>query len=237
MSFTKLLLTLLVLASARCQVISPVHSDMNFRVEPGARTCFFERARAGQTLEAQYQVLDGQHGDLDISFDIIDPSGSKILSDYKKPQNAIIMDLTEDGDYAFCMDNTYSRMNSKLVFVYVLLEDKIEESTEAIVEEDQNEEVLEWMGVDENGEQYFVEIRHIAASMSRTLAQVVRARHMMDLYAATKTRDSYLAFEETFVVDAWSALQICCMVLVGAVQVYMIKKLFNKPSEDLKSYY
>lgn len=223
-----------------CTTQSIHESDINFRVEAGARTCFFEKGIAGQMMEAYYQVLDGQHGDLDIIFEIIDPNGVKLVSDYKKAQNSIIMDLSTDGDYVFCMDNSYSLMNSKLVFVYVVIENKTsdQEAEVKVVEEgEEKEEVLEWTGVDAQGETYYVEVKYIAESLTRTLKHVVRARQLLDLYAAVKSRDSYLAFEDTFIVDMWSAFQISFMVLVGMVQVYMIKKLFNKSVNSIDRLY
>lgn len=211
--------------------------DVNFRVEPGDRTCFFEKGKAGQIMEAQYQVIDGQHGDLDISFDIIDPNGNILVSDYKKSYNSIIMELTVDGDYVFCMDNTFSVMNSKLVFVYVVIENKTEDTTTVTTAEGhEGEEILEWMGHYDNGDPYYIEVTQIAETLTRTLKHVVKARHLLDIYGATKSRDSYLAFEDTFIVDVWSGCQISLMVVVGLVQVYMIKSLFNKPA-SVKSMY
>lgn len=219
-------------------------SDVNFRVEPGTRTCFFERGIAGHTLELFYHVLDGQHGDYDISFDVIDPNGKKILSDYKKSQNSVLIDLETDGDYAFCMDNTYSLLNSKLVFVYVMIEKQVKENdTEAPVSfinedgvEKTVEEVLQWVGKLENGDDYYIDVDDIENSLSRTLKHVAKARHLLDLYGAMKTKDSYLAFEETFVIDIWSGFQISFMFVVGMLQVYMIKSLFGQSQTVLHTF-
>ncbi|XP_049877793.1 transmembrane emp24 domain-containing protein 1-like [Pectinophora gossypiella] len=231
----------------QCATPEVYETDMNFRIEPGARTCFFERGEAGQIMEAKYQVIDGQHGDYDITFIIKDPDGDEIVNDYKMSHNSIIMDLTVSGDYVFCMDNTHSVMNSKLVFVYVLIEDKPSESTEETKvdeddgktegEEKHEEEILEWMGTLENGENYYVEVSDIAESLTRTLRHVVKARHALNMYSALKSRDSYLAFEDTFIVDVWSAFQISFMCIVGLIQVCLIKKLFNKPSRAIHGFY
>lgn len=216
-------------------------ADVNFKVDAGTRTCFFEKGEVGQTMELYYQVLDGQHGDLDISIDVKDPTGATLVSDYKKSQNSIIMELAHDGDYMFCLDNTYSVMNSKLVFVYVVIEDRLGFKDEAAVsnvdeegKEYAEEEIVEWLGEDEEGNNYAVAVTVIIESMKRTLNHVVRARHMLDMYAATKSRDSYLALEDTFIVDVWSSFQILFMVCVGMLQVYMIKRLFDSPSSTYK---
>ncbi|XP_032521409.2 transmembrane emp24 domain-containing protein 1-like [Danaus plexippus] len=210
-------------------------TDVNFRVEAGTRTCFFEKGKAGQIMEFFYQVIDGQHGDLDISVEVIDPEGNKLVSDYKKSENSIIMDLEHDGDYVFCLDNTYSIMNSKLVFVYVVVEDRKDDSeTEVtIVNDGDEEEIVEWLGQDRDGSNYTIEVSKINESLIRTLNHVVKARHMLDMYSATKSRDSYLASEDTFIVDCWSGFQITLMSSVGFLQVYMIKKLFDRPNTHI----
>ncbi|XP_047993986.1 transmembrane emp24 domain-containing protein 5-like [Leguminivora glycinivorella] len=237
-----ILITLFLILRACTAQVTTFETDMNFRVEPGDRTCFFENGKAGQILEASYQVIDGQHGDLDISFDIVAPDGTMLASDYKQPYNSLIMELKQDGDYVFCLDNTFSVMNSKLVFVYVLIEDKVAEVIEKATDPEANvtsveKEVLEWRGTLPNGEVYYMEVAQIADSLSRTLKHVVRARHLLDVYGASKSRDSYAAFEDTFIVDLWSAFQITFMCGVGTLQVYMIKKLFNKSTKNTNSYY
>ncbi|KAF9415487.1 hypothetical protein HW555_006909 [Spodoptera exigua] len=217
--------------------------------------CVYETGKGGQMLEVYYQVLDGQHGDLDINFKVIDPKNVTLLTDKKSSENSIIMDLEMDGDYAFCMDNTYSMMNSKLVFLYVLVEDKhgatrsdveaktTESADSGDVEKDaegdeaEPKEVLEWQGTDENGESYYLEVGKIADSLSSTLAHVVKSRHLLSIYSAAKSRDSYLAFEDTFIVDVWSGIQISLMFVVGMLQVYMIKKLFSRNYLGYKDIY
>lgn len=225
-----------------CNVVLPqeiYETDMNFRIDAGTRTCFFEKGKAGQVMELYYQVIDGQHGDLDISVDVLDPNGVKLLSDYKKSQNSIIMDLTQDGDYVFCMDNTYSLINSKLVFMNVIIEDTVKENDEkvSVVDGAENDEIeiVEWVGTTEDGEEYKIDVTLIIDSLVVTLNHVMKARHMLDLYSASKSRDSYMALEDTFIVDAWSAFQIVFMIIVGLIQVYMIKKLFTKQTYSVKS--
>ncbi|XP_039757825.1 transmembrane emp24 domain-containing protein 1-like [Pararge aegeria] len=226
----------ILFVSDKCAAQIFYETDLNFRVDAGTRTCFFEKGETGQTMELYYQVLDGQHGDLDISVDVTDPTGAALLSDYKQTQNSIIMELEHSGDYVFCLDNTYSIMNSKLVFVYVVIEHRISDNAEdpvvSTVDEEgkEHEEVLEWIGEDKEGNNYTIAVAVIIESIKRMLSHVVHARHMLDLYAASKSRDSYLAIEDTFIVDVWSCFQIVFMICVGIIQVYMIKKLFDSPS-------
>lgn len=232
-----------IILSTKCYGQNIYVSDISFRIEPGARICVYESGKAGQMLEVYYQVLDGQHGDPDITFEVTDPNEGKLVTDIKTSENSIIMDLEVDGDYTFCMDNTFSLINSKLVFLYILIEDKDSaskvEAEVAVEGADGTEEpeVLEWQGTDENGQAYYLEVAPMADSLSLTLGHVVKSRRLLNIYAATKSRDSYMAFEDTFIVDVWSSFQISLMCVVGILQVYMIKKLFNTPQHGYKSIY
>lgn len=101
-----------------------VYSQKEFtvRIEPGAIECFYERTQKNQVIDFEYQVIDGGHGDLDISFELINPNGHPIVTEYKKSDNIHRFDATFDGDYRFCFDNTFSSFNSKTVFFELILE-------------------------------------------------------------------------------------------------------------------
>lgn len=228
MSTTRIIISILLL-NYFDTTFSTTESDITYKVDPGSRTCFYEKARSGQMLEVQYQVTDGNHGDLDISFDVIGPNGEQIVNDYKKQQNSIITDISEDGDYVFCLDNTHSVLNTKTVFIYILIDDEIEAEAPVSTIEDgtEYEEILEWMGVDADEEPYYIEVNVIAKTITKVLKHVVKARHLLDLYGASKSKDNHLVNEDTFIVDMWSGFQISFMILIGTIQVVMIKKLFG----------
>ncbi|VVC91547.1 unnamed protein product [Leptidea sinapis] len=202
------------------------------RIDAGTRTCVFEKGNAGQILEFYYQVLDGQHGDLDISADVFDPRGNRLVADNRKSQSSVIIQLEHSGDYVFCLDNTHSLINSKLVYLSITIEDeKGQEGEVTVVDDNGEEEILEWVGIDENGASYSIEVEKIVQSLTHTLKIIVKAKHLLDKYSANKSRDVHLAAEDIFIVDAWSLFQISFMMCVGFTQVYLIKRLFNKPCD------
>lgn len=237
MDYLKHILIILLVKLTNIYTTS-IENDMTFKVDAGEMNCFFEKAEIGQMLEVQYQVIDGQHGDLDISFDIIDPNGIKILSDYKKSQNSIIQDIAVTGEYVFCFDNSFSLMNTKTVFAYIMIEHPEQEEDEikvSVIEgdtEQNEEEILEWMGYMANGEPYYVEVKLIINALTQTLKHVVKARHLLDMYGVKKSRDGHMAYEDTLIVDMWSGFQITFMCIIGLIQVYMIKKLFQRPEQN-----
>lgn len=114
----------LCLTIAQTITADAVYSQREFtvRVEPGAIECFYERARKQQIIDFEYQVIDGGHGDLDISFELQNPNGHPIVTEYKKSDNIHRFDATFDGDYRFCFDNSFSSFNTKTVFFELILE-------------------------------------------------------------------------------------------------------------------
>lgn len=96
--------------------------ELTVRVEAGAIECFYERAQKNQILDIEYQVIDGGHGDLDISFELQNPNGHPMVTEYKKSDNIHRLDLTVDGDYRFCFDNSFSSFNTKTVFFELIIE-------------------------------------------------------------------------------------------------------------------
>lgn len=67
-------------------------------------------------------VIDGGHGDLDISFELQNPNGHPIITEYKKSDNIHRFDAIIDGDYRYCFDNSFSSFNTKTVFFELIIE-------------------------------------------------------------------------------------------------------------------
>lgn len=96
--------------------------EITVRVEPGAIECFYERVQKNQIIDFEYQVIDGGHGDLDISFELQNPNGHPIITEYKKSDNIHRFDAIVDGDYRYCFDNSFSSFNAKTVFFELIIE-------------------------------------------------------------------------------------------------------------------
>jgi len=50
------------------QFVTCIEREMTTPIEPGTKDCFYQYVKAGETLDIEYQVIDGGHGDLDIRF-------------------------------------------------------------------------------------------------------------------------------------------------------------------------
>lgn len=113
---------LLMLGATNAAANVYLQRELTVRIEPGKIDCFFAKAFDKQVIDIEYQVIDGGHGDLDISFELLNPTGYPHISEYKKPENIHRVNTNMDGDYKFCFDNTFSTFNSKLVFFEIIIE-------------------------------------------------------------------------------------------------------------------
>lgn len=195
--------------------------EMTITVEAGKRECFYHFVELGQIIDIEYQVIDGGHGDLDINFDLSDPNKRILFADFKKPDNLHRHQVQQlPGDYAFCFDNTISHLNRKTVFFELIIEREGEEPRP----QDLYEGLLP-------EEVYELQVQDIQDSIHTVKAHLTKARQVQEILRSFEARDRNLVEENYFKVNVWSGFQVLAMLLVGTVQVIMLRSLFNPESK------
>ncbi|XP_034247611.1 transmembrane emp24 domain-containing protein 5-like [Thrips palmi] len=193
--------------------------EFTVNVEAGVSECFYETVKAGQVMDVEYQVIDGDRGELDINFHWSAPSGRQIVSDFKKAENSHRHEATEDGDYKMCWDNSISRFNSKTVFFEFLLDQD---------QDDWFKNGLEGnLDVDSVVEKYEMTVDELKQSITRVHTLLSSVRQMQDVMRAYEARDRNFIEGNFELVNRWSIIQVFIMVLVGGLQVYMVRSLFD----------
>ncbi|KAI8116709.1 hypothetical protein FF38_09939 [Lucilia cuprina] len=194
--------------------------EMTVHVDAGKKECFFHNVKLGETIDIEYQVIDGGHGDLDISFSLADPIGLIIVTDFKKPENIHRHDVQKEGDYRFCFDNTFSTFNRKTVFFELIVEKEGEQN----LGDDQWNDVLEGLTPEEY---YEMKVQDIMDYVGRIRMQMTKARQIQDMLRSHEARDRNLAESNFSKVNTWSLFQICAMVAVGLLQVFLVRSIFD----------
>ncbi|KFM73125.1 Transmembrane emp24 domain-containing protein 1, partial [Stegodyphus mimosarum] len=111
-------------------------SELTITINPGAVECFFQKAKAGSSVEVEYQVIDANFGDveihqeLDINFQLFSPHGRELISDYKQSDATHRYDVKEDGDFKFCFDNRHSHFSKKTVYFELFVDSNPEDYTD-----------------------------------------------------------------------------------------------------------
>lgn len=204
--------------------VQSVEREITINVDPGRQDCFFQNAKQGDVIDLDYQVIDGGHGDLDITFHLADPTGRILLADYKKSENTHRADASINGDYKFCFDNSFSTYNSKTVFFELIIEGNDDS------EWDENVDFGD-INIDQIYELKVQDVQEIVNSVRNHLTKV---RHLQDLIKSTEARDRNIAEENYFKVNTYSFLQLLLMMVVGMIQVVMVKSLFDEDSKAHK---
>lgn len=57
-----------------------------------------------------------------------------------------------------------------------------------------------------------------------------KIKHDLDFRRSVEARDRNVAEENNFRVTTWSMFQICFMLIVGGIQVFMVRSLFDTDS-------
>ncbi|RZC37450.1 EMP24 GP25L domain containing protein [Asbolus verrucosus] len=196
---------------------------MTVSIEARKEDCFYQSAKLGDVIDFEYQVIDGGHGDLDITFRLVDPTGRILVADYKKSENNHRTEVAVAGDFRFCFDNTFSSFNSKTVFFELLVE---------------GEDNSEW-GSDENldlqglrpEDVYEMKVQDMQDVINNVRNHLTKVRHIQDLLKSIEARDRNVVEENFFKVNTFSMVQICTMLVVGFIQVVMLKSLFDDNSK------
>ncbi|KAH8385033.1 hypothetical protein KR093_010906 [Drosophila rubida] len=203
-------------------LVNGYDKEMTVYVDAGKKECLYHTVKAGETIDFEYQVIDGGHGDLDISFALLDPIGLVIVSDYKKPENMHQHEVQTEGDYRFCFDNSFSMFNRKTVFFELI----VERAGEGPSDEQWKQQVDELSGLSPD-EYYDMKVQDIMDFIGRIRQQLTKARQLQDLLRSHEARDRNQAEANFQVVNNWSMLQMSAMIGVGLIQVFMLRSIFE----------
>ncbi|KAM6128691.1 LOW QUALITY PROTEIN: transmembrane emp24 domain-containing protein 5 [Phoenicopterus ruber ruber] len=185
-------------------------SDFTFTLPAGRKECFYQPMRKEASLELEYQVLDG--AGLDVDFHLLSPKGETLRFDEENQMEFIRVE-TEDGD--FCFDNTFSTISEKVIFFELILDNMGEDGDD---QEDWKKYVTGTDLLDMKLEDILESINSVKNRLSKSQIQT--------LLRAFEARDRNIQgnFDR---VNFWSMVNLGVMVVVSAVQVYMLKSLFE----------
>lgn len=217
---------------------------MTISIEAGNQDCFFQNAKIGEVIDVEYQVIDGGHGDLDTSFELSEPGGRILYADFKKSDNIHRHKVEVEGDYRFCFDNSFSLFNKKTVFFELIIENEDTPQDD----DEWNNDALEGLTPEEFYDMkvkrlkyirpfltkkkfYIFKVEDIQSVIGRVHAHLSKARQAQDLLKSFEARDRNIAEENYFRVNVWSVFQIFLMLVVGSLQVMMVRSLFETDSK------
>lgn len=188
-------------------------SDFTFTLPAGRKECFYQTMKKDASLEIEYQVLDG--AGLDVDFLISSPSGELLFSDYRKSDGVHTIE-TEDGDYMFCFDNTFSSVSEKLIFFELILDNM-----------DADEDPDDWKEYVHGTDILDMKLEDIMDTINNVKARLGKSVQIQTLLRAFEARDRNLQESNFDRVNLWSVVNLIVMMLISALQVYLVRSLFE----------
>ncbi|XGW30888.1 hypothetical protein V3C99_009673 [Haemonchus contortus] len=215
------LLALLLASSA-----TGVEHDFTVEVPPGKFQCYFQPVDTTKHkfLEVDYQVVDG--GDLNINFMII-LGADVLIQDSMKVDGSHRLDLQRSGDYQFCFDNSFSFQARKVVFFEVFLLNDLGQLDEMdYIKAARKDEDLERRMADLG-----VTIEGFRTSANHIKSLLNKIEYHQALLRAHEARDRAVMGANLDRVTFWSCTHTLVMMGVGALQVFLIRSLFEDNSK------
>lgn len=189
-------------------------SDFTFTLPAGQKECFYQPMPLKASLEIEYQVLDG--AGLDIDFHLASPEGRTLVFEQRKSDGVHTIE-TEVGDYMFCFDNTFSTISEKVIFFELILDNMGEQA----------EEQEDWKKYITGTDMLDMKLEDILESINSIKSRLSKSGHIQTLLRAFEARDRNIQESNFDRVNFWSMVNLVVMVVVSAIQVYMLKSLFE----------
>ncbi|XP_041064448.1 transmembrane emp24 domain-containing protein 5 [Carcharodon carcharias] len=188
-------------------------SDFTFTLPAGHKECFYQTMKKDATLEIEYQVIDG--AGLDVDFYIASPNGNILFFDQRKSDGVHSVE-TENGDYMFCFDNSFSSISEKIVFFELILDNMEPEGDSD-----------SWKDFLQGGELLDMKLEDILESINNVKGRLSKSNQIQGLLRAFEARDRNLQEGNYDRVNFWSVVNLSVMLIVSCLQVYLLKNLFN----------
>ncbi|XP_021356650.1 transmembrane emp24 domain-containing protein 6-like isoform X2 [Mizuhopecten yessoensis] len=186
-----------------------VQHEFKIEVQAGREECFHQKVAEGANLHMSFEVLRGGSERL-IDIIVRDPTNYVVESHYSKSEVTIQHKVPMAGVYTICLDNTFSRMASKLVYVY-LITFVPEEWTKYVQEiEDMNMAVTNFT--------YSISV----VQKSLEQATLHQASSRMNV-----VKDWYLIMSNNSYIVKWSIAQMCVVTCSSIFTVLFVRRLFK----------
>lgn len=187
--------------------------ELTFLLPAGGTECFFQTSAMNGSMEVEYQVIAGSG--LDVGFTLISPSGYLLVSDFRRSDGIHMVDPTEDGDYRFCFDNSFSKLSEKIVFFDVLMNGQRDAGQD------------EWANVPLADSMVGYKLDDIRWRIEAMSQRLEKTRQVQAVLRAFEARDRYLLEDNLWRVSFWSCLNLLVMLSVAVTQIYTLRRLFD----------
>jgi len=185
--------------------------EMAFELQEHEVQCFHEIIPKDKQFTLEYQVISGGHFDVDCH--LMSPNSKVIYKEQRKQFDTFHHSTVEEGEYTFCFSNEFSTFAHKTVYFDL----------------DMEEDNKDAPGADAGGAHAtaLTQLESSAYAIHESLRLVVdyQSHHRLKERIGREVAE-YLCER----VQNWSIGQTVLIVIVAFGQVFMLRKLFDKPA-------
>lgn len=194
-------------------------TDLTLDIKPGVNECLYQFVRANTGFEVEYQVIEG--GETDINFVIHDPDGVPIITEVRRSESSHKLRATKEGDYRFCLDNTFSRFSHKQVFFEFMTEN----------DDNDDDQFKKFTALPDDLSSFDMKLDDFLVPIGKINQDLTRSVQLTNTLRIIEARDRSILEDNYNRVNFWSSVQLFIMISVGLVQVLMIRSLFEDRSK------
>ena len=178
--------------------------QLTFELPDNEVQCFYEQISKDTNTVVEFQVVTGGNYDVDMTFK--SPSGKVLYSDKKKQYDSFRHQTVEEGVYEVCFSNEFSTFTHKVVYI-------------------------DWQ-VGEEAPLLSPSSPERAMTFMETSAQAIHEKLNQIIddqthYRLRETQGRAHAEDLNERVQIWSISEVVIIVLVGALQISIIRGFFK----------
>lgn len=181
------------------------NTQLTFELPDNEVQCFYEHVGKDTQTIVEFQVVTG--GNYDVDMTMKDPKGRVIYQDTKKQYDSFHHNSVAEGVYEVCFSNEFSTFTHKLVF----LDWQVGDEDTPLLNPSSPERALTFM-------------EQSTQSIHDKMNQVIDDQTHYRLREATGRAHGEDLNER---VQMWSVAQLSVIVVVGILQVTLIRSFFS----------
>jgi len=193
-----------------------------FRVPAGWYECFYEdfHSNMDSRMELFYEVIQG--GGMDIKIAVSSPDEAPILSPTIE-RKGWLQEVNTDvnGPYRICLDNTFSHISDKVVFINIIVHEKSDLAPVAAV----SPAAVDGGAVNKSISTVLRGLNMIGTRLNNITIE----QHHMQARDARHMKTAVSNLDRVFI---WSFIETIAMVSMFVIQVVVIQSLFHGKRAD-----
>merc|ERR1711915_25096 len=165
-------------------------------------------------------VISSKNGQqLDITMRLRDNTGRMVTYQGRKSKGSYNHAVKGAGDYEICFNNRHAMVDSKLlVWEFDIQGD------EEIVQPAKELEIM----VNQTMEEYKIQADSVNMALKKVRFRLTKAKSTQWWLGMKTPKDTERLESIVKMIDTWSMAYSCLIVLVGIIQLFVLKRLFNE---------